>query len=182
MDYGFEDVLLNTDRLELRPFGFGDVDDYLAYASDKETSEYLVVPEPFTRRRAEEDVAGSILNLEKRTPNFAVVLEGSVIGDVWLDIHRKNEMGDIGFTLAKAHWGRGLGTEASAAVVEWGFKVESLAKISATSDLRNKAAMRVLGKLGMTQEGVRRSHGIRRGNRSDQAVFGVLREEWDETD
>lgn len=58
MDYGFEDALLNTDRLELRPFGFGDVDDYLAHASDKETSEYLVVPEPFTRRRAEEDVAG----------------------------------------------------------------------------------------------------------------------------
>ena len=41
--------------------------------------------------------------------------------------------------------------------------------------------MRVLEKLGMTQEGVRRSHGIRPGNRFDQAVFGVLREEWDET-
>ena len=34
MEYEFEEVLLRTDRLDLRPFGFGDVDDYLAYAKD----------------------------------------------------------------------------------------------------------------------------------------------------
>ena len=42
--------------------------------------------------------------------------------------------------------------------------------------------MRVLEKLGMTEEVVRRSHGIRRGKRIDYAEFGILREEWDQID
>ena len=180
MEYGFEEILLKTDRLELRPFDFGDVGDYFGYASDADMNQFLVSPEPFTRRRAEEDVAESMLNLEKKTPNFAVVLDSSVIGDLWLDISRGSQVGEIGFSIARAHWGKGLATEASAAVLEWGFKTESLAKISASSDPRNKRAMRVMEKLGMTQEGVRRSHGIRRGERVDSAVFGILRGEWDQ--
>ena len=125
-------------------------------------------------------MAGSILNLEKRTPNFAVVLDGTVIGDVWLDINRENEAGEIGFSIARAHWGNGLATEASAAVMDWGFKTERLAKMAARSDPLHKRALRVLEKLGMTQEGVLRSQGIRRGNRVDDAVYGILRGEWDQ--
>ncbi len=180
VEYGFEPVLLSTDRLELRPFDFGGVDDYYGYAKDADMSQYVYKPEPFTRRRAEEDVAGSILNLAKTTPNFAVVLDGSVIGDLWLRFNRENEVGELGFSIAKSHWGKGLASEASAAVIEWGFETEPLAKITARSDPRNKRALRVMEKLGMTQEGVLRSHGIRRGNRVDYAVFGILREEWDQ--
>ena len=160
MEYGFEEVLLSTQRLDLRPFGFGDVDDYFGYANDVEMSRYVVAPEPFTRRRAEEDVAGSILHLEKRTPNFAVVLNGSVFGDLWLNISQEREVGEIGFSIARANWGSGLATEAAAAVMEWGFETERLAKISARSDPRNKRALRVLEKLAMTQEGVLRSEGL----------------------
>ena len=182
MEYGFEEVLLSTERLELRPFGFGDVGDYLGYAKDAEMSQYVTKPEPFTQRRAEEDVAGSILNLGKRTPNFAVILDGSVIGDLWLDISRDNGVGEIGFSIARAHWGHGLATEASAALIEWGFGTESLAKISARTDPRHQRALRVLDKLGMTQEGVLRSQGVRHGNRVDYAVYGILRGEWDQRD
>ena len=180
--YGFEGVLLTTERLELRPFEFGDVDDYFGYANDTEISRYMAAPQPFTRRRAEEDVAGSILNLEKRTPNFAVVLDGSVVGDLWLDINRGSEVGAIGFSIARAHWGNGLATEAAASAMEWGFKTEHLAKIAGRSDPRNRRALRVLEKLGMTQEGMLRSHGVRRGERVDSALFGILREEWDRRD
>ena len=179
MEHGFEEVPLNTDRLELRPFGFTDVDDYFGYASDPGMSEYVITPEPFTRRRAEEDVAGSIVNIGRRTPAFVVVLDARVIGDVWLDLNRETMVGELGFTIVKDHWGKGFAAEASSAVIDWGFKAERLAKISARSDPRNKRALRVLEKLGMTREGVLRSQGIRRGNRVDSAVYGILREEWD---
>ena len=33
-------------------------------------------------------------------------------------------------------------------------------------------------KLGMTREGVLRSHEIRRGERIDDVYYGVLRDEW----
>ena len=86
MLYGFEGILLTTDRLKLRPFEFGDVEGYFGYASDAEMGQFVAGPEPFTRPRAEEDVAGSILSLERRTRYFAAVLDGTVIGDLWLDI------------------------------------------------------------------------------------------------
>jgi [ribosomal protein S5]-alanine N-acetyltransferase len=178
VNYGFENVLLTTDRLELRPFGLGDVDDYFEYTSDAEMSLYTVAPSPFTRRRAEEDVAGSILNLGKTTPNFAVVQDARVIGDVWLDMNRESRVGEIGFSIARKHWGDGLAGEAAAAVIEWGFTTERLAKISSGSDPRNKRALRVLEKLSMTREGVRRSHGMRNGDRVDHAVYGLLQHEW----
>jgi len=59
VNYGFEDVLLTTDRFELRPFGLEDVDEYFDYASDAEMSLYTGTPSPFTRRRAEEGVRRS---------------------------------------------------------------------------------------------------------------------------
>ncbi len=161
MEYGFEDVLITTDRLELRPFCLEDVDDYFEYTSDAEMSVYTVAPSPFTRRRSEEDVVGSILNLGKSTPNFAVLQDTRVIGDVWLDINQGSRAGEIGFSVAKIHWGEWLASEAAVAVVEWNFTSGRLAKISARSDPRNRRATRVLEKLAMTQEGVLRIHDIR---------------------
>ena len=179
MEYGFDGVELRTERLVLRPFSFEDVDQYFEYVRDPEVSRYLVTPIPYTRRRAEEDVAGSILNLEARTPNFAVVLGDGLIGDLWLDINRENGVGELGFAIARGHWGKGLATEASTALIDWGFSTQSLAKIGARSDPRNRAALRVMEKLNMTREGVLRSHIPRNGQRVDLAVYGVLRDEWE---
>ena len=106
-------------------------------------------------------MAGSVLNLGQNTPNFAVVQDSRVIGDVWLDINRESQVGEIGFSIARKHWGDGLAAEAAAAVIEWGFTNERLAKISARSDPRDRRALRVLEKLAMTQEGVLRSQGMR---------------------
>jgi RimJ/RimL family protein N-acetyltransferase len=139
---------------------------------------YTVVPSPFTRRRAEEDVAGSVLNLGKNTPNFAIVRDTRMIGDVWLDINRESRVGEIGFSIARTHWGDGMAAEATSAVIEWGFTTERLVKISSGSDPQNRRALRVLEKLGMTKEGVRRSHGVRNGDRVDYALYGLLPDEW----
>ncbi len=72
---------------------------------------YTVAPSPFTRRKAEENLAGSILNLGQSTPNFAVVQDTRVIGDVWIDINRGNRVGEIGFSIARKHWRDGLASE-----------------------------------------------------------------------
>ena len=178
MEYGFDGVELKTERLMLRPFGFRDVDDYFAYASDLKMSRHTTTPEPFTWRRAEEEVAGSIVSIGRRTANFVVVLDGTVIGDVWLDLDREAGVGTLGFAIAKEHWGKGFATEPSSAVVDCGLKSEGLAKIASRTDPRNKAARRVMGKLGMTEEGILRSHKVRRGERVDEAVYGLLAEEW----
>ena len=46
------------------------------------------------------------------------------------------------------------------------------------ADVRNAPSLRVLEKLGMTREGMLRSHFLVRDERIDAVCHGVLREEW----
>ena len=82
----------------------------------------------------------------------------------------QHETAELGF------WGQGLVPEAARAVVEWGFKERALAKVFARADARNTNSQRVMEKLGMTREGLLRSHVKGRGERID-VYYGVLRDE-----
>ena len=100
--------------------------------------------------------------------------------DSGLGINKTHEMAELGYDLARVHWGRGLIPEAAHAVAGWAFMEYGLAKIYATADLRNRRSTRVMEKLGMTREGVLRSHRRGRGERVDEVYYGLLCEEWQE--
>ena len=70
-------------------------------------------------------------------------------------------------------------TEAATAIVDWGFRELGLAKVYGNSDLRHVASWRVMEKIGMTREGVLRSHRRAREGRSDRVYYGILREDWE---
>lgn len=68
---------------------------------------------------------------------------------------RKDENGvQLGYLLARSHWGEGLMTEAVAAVVHWAFSDPSVFRVWAACDLENRPSARVLEKTGFTCEGV----------------------------
>ena len=70
--------------------------------------------------------------------------------------------------------------EAAQAVIDWGFPHYGVAKIYAVADLRNTQSHRVMEKVGMTREGVLRSHSkARTGERASDVYCGILREEWE---
>ena len=176
-----ERVELRTDRLLLRPFDFRDVDNVLAYASEPEFGRYLPVPRPYTRDDAVEFVAHRVLAEWSTRPLFAMVFEGQVVGGVGLRVYASDERAELGYALAKQHWGKGLTLEAARAVVDWGFERYTLHKIYARADLRNRQSWRVMEKLGMAREGVLRSHEKPRDEHVDDVYYGVLREEWERT-
>ena len=175
-----EPVELNTKRLLLRRFKIEDVDDVFDYASDRHWARYLDrVPQPFTRKAAEEKVARNVLESWETHPTWAIVLVPKVVGGIVLMIDVHNEIGELGYELSREHWGKGLMIEAAGAVIDWGFEERRLEKIFAQADARNSRSLRVMEKLGMTREGVLRSHGIGRGERIDDVYYGLLRDEWD---
>ena len=174
-----ERIELETDHLLLRPFGLADVDDVFAYASDPEWARFLPVPQPYVKLDAEEFVARRILASWETNPLWAVVLSGTVIGGINLRIDLQNEIGEIGYSLARPHWGKGLIGEVARSVIELGFTERALAKIYLRVDSRNTRSRRVAEKLGMVQEGILRSHVKGRDNRMDFVYYGLLREEWD---
>ena len=173
-------VELKTARLLLQPYRLEDVDDLFEYRSDAEWSRYLPhVPQPYTRRAAEEAVARNVLESWETDPTWAIVLDQRVIGGIWL-MGIQNELGELGYELSREHWGKGLTMEAALAAITWGFESRGLAKIHASADSRNTRSERVLQKVGMSREGLLRSQHKAREGRSDSVHYGILREEWQE--
>ena len=168
---------LRTDHLLLRPFRSDDVDDVFAYASDPEWGRHLPVPRPYARRDAEEFVAGAIMPDRRQRLQWAIVHEGRVSGGIDLRF-RDHDSAEIGYSLARPLWGRGFTTEAAAAVVGYGFEALELVRIWAAADVRNVASWRVMEKLGMRRAGLLRSRRVVHGERVDDVLYALLREEW----
>ncbi len=172
---------LNTDRLLLRPFHLTDVDDVYAYARDSEWGRYLPVPSPYEYRHAIEFVARSVLAAWDTNPVFAICLSGRCVGGINIRVDKSKGTAEIGYGIARAHWGKGLIAEAATAVMDWAFDEFGLAKITAMADLLNTRSSRVMKKLGMRRDGLLRSErpsDADPGTRQDMVVYSVLRDEW----
>jgi len=68
---------------------------------------------------------------------------------------------EVGYRLARRSWGRGLATEAAAALIEHAFARLALPRVVAVVYPDNQPSRRVLSKLGFTHEGPREYRGAR---------------------
>ncbi len=178
-----EPTEIRTERLLLRPFRLTDADDVYAYASDPEWAPYLPLPSPYEYKHAEIHVAQSFLVSWNTHPTFAVSLDDTVIGTVQIRINAGNVTSELGYSIARRHWGKGLMVEAVAAVINWAFEEFDLVKVGARADIENRQSWRVMEKLGMKREGILRSqeppNQVNPEKRADMVHYGILREEWE---
>lgn len=82
---------------------------------------------------------------------WAIVPAGLAVsvGTIALSIRSDEERtADLGVVIARAHWGRGVGTSAAELVVRYAFDTLGLARIRAEALKRNVASIRLLGKTG----------------------------------
>jgi ribosomal-protein-alanine N-acetyltransferase len=171
---------IETERLGLRPVTLEDVEDILTFATDVEWAHYLPVPQPYTRRDAEEFVASQILLDREQTASWGIVLDGAVIGGINLRMDSENHACELGYSVAREYWGQGFATEAARAVIDAAFEsLPDLNKVRAMADLRNVASQRVMEKVGMTREGILRQNRLFRGEHVDEVWYGLLRSEWE---
>lgn len=63
---------------------------------------------------------------------------------------------ELGYVLARQHWGRGFMTEALQELIAWALKQEDVYRVWAVCDVDNLASARVMEKSGMQREGVLR--------------------------
>lgn len=171
---------IETKRLVLRPYRFEDVEDVMSYATDEEWSRYLPVPRPYSPRDAIQFIARMTLLDRTVHPSWAMVADQRVIGGINIRFDFRNLVGEMGWSISRPFWGRGLTTEAARAVMNAAFGTHpQLNCIRAMADVRNLASHRVMEKIGMSREGTLRQNRITRGEPIDEAWFGILRSEWD---
>jgi RimJ/RimL family protein N-acetyltransferase len=175
-------VTLETERLLLREFVEADFATTHNYGSDPEVTRFLIWgPNSDDQTR---DYLQRIIAQQREEPRqgyvLAIVLKngGLHIGACGMRInslsHREAE---IGYVLGRDNWGRGYATEATKAIVKFGFEQLQLHRIMATAALGNTASQKVLLKTGMKREGTLREHLFVRGAWRDSAMFSVLEQE-----
>jgi len=174
---------LVTRRLALRELRPGDAAAVAAGAGDRRVAQYLIaVPSPYPIALARRWVLHRIEWWELgRGITFAVTLLGDrdvPLGTVSLRRYARDRRAELGYWLAAPVWGRGFATEAAQAVVDFGFRELALARIYAQVLAGNRGSLRVLDKLGMVNEGVKRQHVHKARRLHDVVLYGLLRDEW----
>ena len=89
--------------------------------------------------------------------------------------HRRCE---IGLALARAEWGRGLGSEAFARILRFAFDELDLRRIEADPDPANTASIKLCERHGFKREGYLRERYWLNGKPYDAVFYGLLRQEW----
>jgi RimJ/RimL family protein N-acetyltransferase len=150
--------LFHTARLTLRRPTLDDAQAIFdEYAADPEVTKYLV----FKPHREVETVRVFLREVmaaavEGTRFPWAITLTGAdkLIG--MLEIRVKGARAEIGYVLAKRHWGRGYMPEALRVVVDWAMAQPEIHRVWAFCDVDNRGSTRVLEKIGMQREGILR--------------------------
>jgi ribosomal-protein-alanine N-acetyltransferase len=153
-------VELTTERLHLRPFTEADRIAIHAVYADPEVMRY--VGHGAHRTMAETIAALKVYRevLERRGFSFLAVTEregGALVGDAGL--YPLGDDVELGYTLARAAWGRGYATELGRALLAHAFEVLDAPRVVAQVEPDNAASRRVLEKLGMTAIETRTAYG-----------------------
>jgi aminoglycoside 6'-N-acetyltransferase len=173
-------MFVRTERLTLRRFIPADAEAFAAYRSDPGVARWQGWDAPVPLAEAIETVErfGTADPAAPGWFQYAADLDGQLIGDIGLNLHRNLMQADLGFTLAPAYQGKGYATEAVRGILEYVFVERELHRVSAECDARNTASANLLRRTGFTQEGLRLSNTWLKGEWTDDMLFGLLRTDY----
>jgi RimJ/RimL family protein N-acetyltransferase len=168
---------ITTKRLTLRGFTLDDADDVTRLVSDYEVAKTtLAVPHPYPTDGAVGWIAGHPAEEERNHTTFAITLTatGELIGAITLIEKRIHLRAEIGYWIGYQHWGNGYATEATKAIIQWGFSGRGLNRIFAHHFVENPASGRVMQKSGMSYEGTIRDCVQKDGRFIDTPMYPPL--------
>lgn len=150
--------ILETDRLLLREITPEDRHGIFRNFSDKDVAQWFF-EEPYSRIEQVDEIIQAFINeFEQGTGlTWAITLKGSseFVGTCGYGEVEIGSRGEIGFDLAKEHWGKGLMSEALSPIINYGFDMFGLVKVEAHTYSTNSRAIRLLRNLGFQLEDVR---------------------------
>ena len=169
---------LSTARLLLRKITAEDRDAIFAWARDPDVSRYGSWNVHQTAHDTETFIEACLRQYEREGLGpWLIELrdDGEVIGSCGYGyVDRLDRRGGIGYFLARTHWGKGLATEAAAAILRFGFGPMALNRVEARCMLANTASERVMQKIGMRFEGVLRQDMYKAGAFHDVKLYARI--------
>lgn len=151
-------LILETDRLILRPLELSDAEAMFAMDKNPEVHKYLwqtpvqkveevIKVIHYVNEQYERNNIGRFATILKETGEFI-----GWTGIKFVDDHTENgntNFYDYGYRLAEPFWGKGYATEASYTWLDYGFREMDIDKMNAYTHAQNGASNHVLQKVGM---------------------------------
>jgi RimJ/RimL family protein N-acetyltransferase len=174
-------VELHGQQVILREFTGADLADSMRIVGDDEVTSWL----SFDSRSEDEarvmlDGVLARARQEPRTEYYLAVAlpaDRGVIGFTRLGLAGVRAA-KLGVAIRRSAWGHGYATDASRALITFGFGALGLHRISAAAGPDNIASIAVLERLGMAYEGRIRDHVFTNGAWRDSLLYSLLTSEW----
>jgi ribosomal-protein-alanine N-acetyltransferase len=182
-EVAFRPPRIETARVVLRGYEASDAEAIYAYSSDQETTRFMAWERAITL-----DDVHRFLNMvvsknyQHGALEYAVTLRGSEhqcvggMGVYWRP--REHQVMELGYILNREYWGRALIPEAGRALLAHVFGTTEVERVYAPILGPNTKSRRTAEKLGMRLDGVLRSNLNLHGERWDEAIYSILRDEF----
>ena len=172
---------LESPRLILEPYQESDLEDIFVYAKDPQVARFV----PWQSHQSVQDSLAFFDYVKKQTSTasgrlfyvFALRLRstGRVIGSFdFKNTHAR--AAQIDYAIGVKHWNQGLTSEAAQCVCEWAWRtLPELVRIQAFCHVDNTGSFRVMEKIGMQREGLRRKAFLLKGEPIDVYDYSMVR-------
>ncbi len=147
--------MIETDRLSFRKFTLDDLPQLIEQRSDPDVARYL----GGTRMQNPEALAKRIRFYMSCYDSHGFGMcpmfwkdTGEMIGAAGIQPLEDTGEIEVGYSVIKDFWGRGLGTEAARGWLDFGFNECGLKRIVAVAVVENAASRHIMEKLGMKYE------------------------------
>ena len=173
---------LETPRLRLRKLSMRDAQDIFEYSQDPHVARYVL----WDAQRNVSEARGYIRYMLRKyrmgdPASWGIDWKenGKIIGTIgFMWIQKENAAAEVGYSLSRGYWNRGIMTEALEAVLRHGFRSMNLNRIEAQHELPNTASGAVMRKCGMRHEGTLRQRLMNKGKFVDVELYAILRSDY----
>jgi RimJ/RimL family protein N-acetyltransferase len=176
--------VIETERLSLRPFRPEHLRAFAAYRAEPEVARYQSWDTTFSIADAERFLASQqdvVFGQPGEWVQLAAVdrVTGELCGDCAVRVVAgQRRTAELGVTFAPAHQGRGLASEALAAVIDRLFEAHDMHRIYAETDDRNIGVHRLFDRLGFRCEARLVEADWFKGEWTTLRVYALLRRDW----
>ena len=173
---------LETPRLRLRRLTMRDAQDIYDYSRDPEVARHVLWEAHRSIGEARAYLRFMLRKYRAGEPaSWGIEWRqtGRILGTIgYMWIQSENSAAEVGYSLSRDWWNRGIMTEALEAVLRHAFEELRLNRVEAIYELENPASGAVMRKCGMKPEGVMRQKLYNKGRYVDVAMCAILKEEY----
>lgn len=174
--------IIYTDNLILRPFVLSDAYMVQQLAGDTIIAKTtLNIPHPY-----ESGMAEAWIGTHRETLNngngvtYAIIKKDTneLVGAIGLMVNNIHRKAELAYWVGVPYWRNGYCTEASKALINYGFEELDLNKIYAKAFVSNVGSWTVMEKVEMVYEGTLRQEVIKNGIPYDLKSYAILRDDF----